>query len=192
MVKNKVKFIKFWECKPEEDNDYQIIRLGEKIQLPTCYLFHVYGDIEADLCFLTEIGGIGNWAAYIEDDFLYAGFASNVIIYDLNNKNLINNIHCKEWIHNFFKLDNGFLLHQEMSVKFFNKNLDLLWEDTSCVNIFGNLVLKENYEIGKDYIAIIDWYGFKHYYNKNGQFKMEKTEFDSGRIVGSTPNCIVF
>lgn len=179
---SKVEYVRCWKYKSKKDycKCDTFIEIDEDMQIPYCYLFRVYGEVYAKICFLAELGGIGKYVAFVDNNnFLYAGFASNIIKYDLKENKLVKNIIDGEWIHNFFELEDGFLLHQEMTIKFYDKELNLLWKDEECADIFANLIISENYEIGKDYIAIIDWCGNKHFYNKYGKFKIEKTKYNS-------------
>ena len=179
--KNEIEFIKYWQYQGISRKDkYTPIVLDSNMQIPCCYLFRIYGEIHREICFLAKMGGIGKYFGYIDNNnILFAGFGNNIIKYDLNTNELIKIVVDREWIHNFFKLDDGYLLQQEMTVKYFDNNLNILWENSDCVEIFANTHLAENYEIGKNYIAIIDWCGYKHYYNKLGKFKEEKTKYDS-------------
>lgn len=61
---------------------------------------------------------------------------------------------------------------------FFDFELNLKWEYQFCADSFANLILENNYEVAKDYVAIIDWCGVKHYFNEAGFFKSEVTPFD--------------
>ena len=182
-VKTRVEFVKYWEYEGISKKDKRTpIILSDDMQIPFCYQFKIYGEIKKELFFVTELGGVGKNVAYVDNDnFLYAGFGCNLIKYDLNTNILIKNINEYEWINNFFLLDDGFLLHQEMTVKYYDKDFNLKWVNTDCADIFANLHVKDNFEIDNNYIAIIDWYGNKHYFNKNGKFDQKITSYNSDK-----------
>ncbi len=56
----------------------------------------------------------------------------------------------------------------EDSTRFLNGNFNLLWE-SGCVNIFVNYKTNCEVQIFDDYFTVLDWYGYNHFYDENGE-----------------------
>ena len=108
----------------------------------------------------------------VEDDLLIICLWSHVLVIDLKADKLVRNIHFDGYeMFHIFKFKSGYFIHGEGENRFLNKNFDLVWEN-SCADIFVNPYVEKVLEIFDDYVTVLDWDGYKHFYNETGEIRV--------------------
>ncbi|MBQ8522630.1 MAG: hypothetical protein IJ458_03070 [Clostridia bacterium] len=145
----------------EVDPPYQMIFVTE---------IELWGEYNKRFNIIADFANMGNRSIIVDDDLLIIGATSKLVVYDLKVDKIIKNIQLDTWADDVIKLLNGYFVHGELTNFFFDKDFNLVWE-RGCADIFENSKVKDVVEIGKNYVAVYDWYGCKHYYNEEGEFK---------------------
>ncbi len=109
----------------------------------------------------------------IDKDLLIICLWSDLLIIDLNIDKLIKIIHFDCWeMFGIYKFKTGYFIHGEDTTRYLNGDFEQVWEG-GCVDIFVNFKADRVVNIFDDCWTIIDWYGYKHYYNEKGEYKTE-------------------
>ena len=109
----------------------------------------------------------------VHDNLLIICAEFDLAIIDIEESKLLQIINIdKHTLFSIHKFKSGYFIHGELLNFFLNKDFQIVWEE-DCGDIFYNGNVKYILEIFDDYITVFDWYGKKHYYNENGEFKHE-------------------
>lgn len=112
-------------------------------------------------------------ATLIDGNLLIFCTFSELVAIDLKQNRIIKTIDFKSsQIFEIVKFKSGYIIHGEEDMRFVNGDFDIVWE-CGCADIFVNSRAEKDFEVFDDYVTVIDWYGYKHYYNENGEFKCE-------------------
>lgn len=109
----------------------------------------------------------------IDGDLLIFCTFSELVVVDLTQNKVIKSIDFdSSQIFEIVKFKSGYILYGEEEMRFINRNFDIVWE-CGCADIFVNSRAEKEFEVFDDYVTVIDWDGYKHYYNEDGEFKCE-------------------
>ncbi len=176
MSKTEVKIIRNYyidEDKIDLNKLNGIIQVEEDLQLYFFSEIKLFGKYNKTLTLLANFANLTEKSVCIDGDLMIIAISCSVLFYDLKNDRILKTVDIDTWTDDCAKLGNGYFVHGELDNFFFNKNYEIVWTD-SCGDIFENMKIEDVFEIGKDYVAVFDWFGIKHFYNQNGEFKTEK------------------
>ena len=113
--------------------------------------------------------GLSKNSQIIETDRIIICCSNGVYCLDLPTLNLNWKIKPDE-ITSFriFKIDNGYIIHGELQITRINNDGDIVWKQGGA-DIFVNPDGKDEIEITKDYIKVIDWENRVYKWDLNGK-----------------------
>lgn len=86
---------------------------------------------------------------------------------------LVKNIELDCWeLFEIYKFKSGYLIHGEDEIRFMNAAFEIMW-GIGAIDVYANGLVEKDFEVFDDYAIAYDWYGDKHYFDENGEFKKE-------------------
>lgn len=109
----------------------------------------------------------------IDNNLLFVCLYDEIAVIDLEKDKLVNMIDiCRTELFQICKLKEGYFIHGELNNYYLDKNFNVVWE-LGCADIFYTNKVEKIVEVFDEYITVFDWYGVKHFYNEQGEFKTE-------------------
>lgn len=106
----------------------------------------------------------------LDGELLLVLLWSELAVIDLEQNKLLRVIDFESWeLFGIYKFKSGYFIHGEDSTRYLDDNFNLLWEE-GCVDAFANIKVDNEVKIFDYYWTIIDWCGYNHYYDENGEF----------------------
>lgn len=146
-----------------------VVNVATKIKLS--------GEYVKEYTFLTFAKEISPNRVLVDKNLLVVCLCADIVVIDLNRDEIIVDKYINSYtLYEIYKLKSGYFIWGEGESIFLNDKFEIVWRET-CGDIFANLILmnlnKKICEVFDDYITVFDWFGIKHFYNENGEFKNE-------------------
>ena len=117
--------------------------------------------------------GLDDKRVLLDGDLLIVCLWSNILIIDLKSNELVRNVELDSCeLFEICKFKSGYLIHGEDAIRFMNADFEIAWDEWAC-DIYANKLVEKEFEVFADYATAYDWYGNKHYFDENGEFKIE-------------------
>lgn len=142
----------------------------------------VSGKYRRAYTFATQIQSINEDCILIDGDLLLIILFSELVVIDLKHDKLIKSIDfdCYQLL-NICKFKSGYIIRGEGETRFLTKDFEQVWEE-GAIDILVNPYAEADFEIFEDYFTVLDWCGYKHFYNETGEFKRKYYPRYSGNI----------
>lgn len=129
----------------------------------------ISGDYCREYTVASHVLKLDNNRILLDGKLLLVVLWSELAIIDIEQNKLLDVLNFNSWeLFGVYKFKSGYFLHGEDSTRFLNGNFNLLWE-SGCVNIFVNYKTNCEVQIFDGYFTILDWYGYNHFYDENGE-----------------------
>lgn len=129
------------------------------------------GEYEKQYSVIMEYEYLTEHRILIDGNLMFICFMFELVIVDLDTDKLLKRIDFDTYeIFEIHKFKSGYFVYTEGASIFMDSRFEVVYE-LWCGDIFANIKTDKCFEIFEDHVEVLDWFGVKHFYNEEGEYK---------------------
>lgn len=130
------------------------------------------GDFDKTYKVFTDNYGLGVENIIVKGDYAYFTNSQDIVKFDLKEDKIVKRTKLNSFTFNTYEFEDGIFVHGEATNTFLDFDLGVRWLYDSK-DIFASTETDDIFEMGDGFVRVLDSVNVKHFYDINGEFKIE-------------------